>query len=155
MNNYFVSKDVAVKVAVVDRKVLVPYYCLASFWLRPQLLRTFPLLVFIPEIRSSPLVLDDGRLFIATGGGMLLSVDSSNGDVIWSKKIDDVEIFSSPKLATNGMLYVGSIDGAMMGINATTGGVVWKYSTGGPVVGTVRISHKHAVYTAARQQFNE
>ena len=113
------------------------------------------LLVFIPEIRSSPLILDDGRLFLATGGGMVLHMNSKNGDVVWSKNIDDSEIFSSPKLATNGLLYMGTIRGEMVALNSTTGEVVWSYTTNGPVVATVRINSPHIVYTAARQQFNE
>ena len=86
---------------------------------------------------------------------MVLLMNSKNGNVIWSKNIDDTEIFSSPKLAKNGLLYVATIRGEMVALNATTGEVVWTYETGGPVVATVRINSPHVEYTAARQQFNE
>ena len=86
---------------------------------------------------------------------MVLHMNSKNGEVIWSKNIDDSEIFSSPKLATNGLLYVGTILGEMMALNASTGEVVWNYKTDGPVVATVRINAPHVAYVAARQQFNE
>lgn len=86
---------------------------------------------------------------------MVLSLNSSNGDVIWSKKVDDIEIFSSPKIATNNMLYVGCVAGPMVALNATTGGIIWKFNTEGAIVATVRISSKHVTYTAPRQQFNE
>ena len=111
--------------------------------------------MFIPEIRSTPLILDDGRVFLATGSGMVLHMNSKNGDVIWSKNIDDSEIFSSPKLATNGLLYVGTIRGEMIALNATTGEVVWRYATDGPVVATARINTPHVEYTGTGKQFNE
>ena len=86
---------------------------------------------------------------------MVLHMNSKNGDVVWSKNIDDSEIFSSPKLGTNGLLYVGTIRGEMVALNATTGERVWSYTTDGPVVGTVRINTPHVNYTGMRQQFNE
>ena len=111
--------------------------------------------MFIPEVRSSPLVLDDGRIFLATGGGLVLLINSKNGDVIWSKTIDESEIFSSPKLSNNGLLYVGTIRGEMVAMNATTGEIVWSYKTDGPIVATVRINNPYISYIAEGQQFNE
>ena len=86
---------------------------------------------------------------------MVLHMNPQNGEVIWSRNIDDTEIFSSPKLATNGLLYVGTIRGEMVALKASTGEIVWNYKTDGPVVATVRINAPHVDYVAARQQFNE
>ncbi|MBI1386257.1 MAG: PQQ-binding-like beta-propeller repeat protein [Rhizobiales bacterium] len=66
----------------------------------------------------------DGRLVAATGFGVFVGLDPSNGAKLWETPVG-VPIRSSPT-AANGRVFAVAIDGRFFCIDAATGAIVWR-----------------------------
>jgi outer membrane protein assembly factor BamB len=86
---------------------------------------------------SSPILTEDGKIFISTMIGDVYSLNASDGSVIW-KTSTQGRIWSSPVVYKD-TLYVGNSNGTTKGnvlaISAADGKIVWNKDAGGPVIG--------------------
>ena len=77
----------------------------------------------------------NGVLFISDTEGYVYAINSTDGTLIWEKKIGSKIDISSPTLS-NGLLFIGTRDwdnGAFFVLNETTGDLIWKYHVGSSV----------------------
>jgi len=71
------------------------------------------------------LAADGGRLFAATGFGIVHALDLQNGKRVWEKNLGS-PIRSSPT-AANGRVYVLASDGKVSALNQSDGAEVWTF----------------------------
>ncbi|XP_019630143.1 PREDICTED: uncharacterized protein LOC109474297 [Branchiostoma belcheri] len=100
--------------------------------------------VFGGEIMSSPVLDNEGYLYIGSGEGQLalLKLKQKDGSVVWKFPAGE-EIWSSPRLDKHGRVYIGSNSGPVFCVDRETGRMVWSYETEGPVVATLLITAEH------------
>ncbi|MBE0695969.1 MAG: PQQ-binding-like beta-propeller repeat protein [Anaerolineaceae bacterium] len=86
---------------------------------------------------SAPVLNTDGKLFISTMGGDVVSLNSADGAINW-KFPTKGSLWSSPVLY-EGTLFVGNsydkTKGSVIAISLADGKKVWEKDAGGPVVG--------------------
>jgi outer membrane protein assembly factor BamB len=69
------------------------------------------------------LAMDGGRLYVATGYGTVVSLDPSNGAVVWTKRVGK-PIRSSPT-AASGKIYFVSTDNTLYALSGSDGQQLW------------------------------
>lgn len=69
------------------------------------------------------LALDGGRLYAATGYGTVVSLDTNNGAIVWTKKVGK-PIRSSPT-ASGGKIYFVSTDNVLYALSTNDGEQLW------------------------------
>jgi outer membrane protein assembly factor BamB len=77
----------------------------------------------------------DGVIFISDTQGYVYALDSTDGALIWEKKIGNKIDISSPTIS-NGLLFIGTRDweyGALFALDETTGDIIWKYHVGSSI----------------------
>lgn len=81
--------------------------------------------------RATPTI-NDGRVYIVGGGGLLLCVDAAKGEEIWKKqfKAKPTWGYAGSVLIEGDMAVVtaGGVDGGLMALNKKTGKPIWKTS---------------------------
>ena len=85
----------------------------------------------------------DNVLFISDTSGYVYALNSSNGILLWEKKIGEVIDISSPSIS-GGLLVIGTRDfkeGAFFALNETSGNVLWKYTVGASVTAPPSIAN--------------
>ncbi len=84
-----------------------------------------------------PPVLDDGRLFLGTNHGLVLSVQAATGRVLWKRQFAGC-VAASPAVG-NGVVYVGFMNpppcrgtapSFLAALNARTGRTLWRFRAG-------------------------
>jgi outer membrane protein assembly factor BamB len=75
------------------------------------------------SVVGTPTLSSDGTLYVGTFASELISLDSSNGEVIWRKPTDGW-LWSSPTLDKD-QLYIGDLSGYLYAFNAKDGASVW------------------------------
>lgn len=83
---------------------------------------------FADYYHSSPIV-QNGIVYFGSGDGYVYAVKTSNGELIWNYKTDDV-VHTKPFLHHN-RLFIGSFDGYLYALNAQTGALHWKFKSTG------------------------
>lgn len=68
---------------------------------------------------------DGGRLFVATGFGVVTALDPSNGKKIWERNLG-APVRSSPT-ATSGRVLVTTTDGRLFALNTADGSEIWNF----------------------------
>lgn len=71
-----------------------------------------------------------GRVVVATQGGMLLGLNSTNGSLIWSYSGARKGYAAAPTVA-DGVVYIGSKDGRFHAVNVLDGSARWVFEIGG------------------------
>ncbi|MEN2494874.1 MAG: Outer membrane protein assembly factor BamB [Hyphomicrobiaceae bacterium hypho_1] len=71
------------------------------------------------------LAADTNRLYAATGFGLLVAIDPTNGKQLWSKMLG-TPIRSSPTAAQN-KVFVTATDGRFFCLNGYDGKIIWSY----------------------------
>ena len=84
----------------------------------------FPLL-------SSPAVVDD-NLYMATGDGRLVSLNSNTGEIRWIHQVSMGPVESSPAVAGE-FGFFGLRDGRLLAVHQDTGQLIWEYDIGYPI----------------------
>lgn len=75
-------------------------------------------------LASSPILTEDGILYVGTLGNEMLAIDSSNGKINWRSPVLGW-IFNTPALA-DGVLYFGDLSGTIYAMNASDGQIIWQ-----------------------------
>lgn len=79
---------------------------------------------------SAGLLFSDGKLFLGTSKGEVVSLEAGNAKVAWRTQLSS-EILSRPAIA-KGILVAKTIDGRVYGLNARTGKKIWVYDRSVP-----------------------
>lgn len=95
-------------------------------------------------VYTSPLIDNDGLIYIASTIGSTLYAIYLNGTIKWSFATSGW-IYSSPALADDGTIYIGSNDGCLYAINPN-GTLKWKYNTGKDVQSAPSIDSNDIIY---------
>ncbi len=85
---------------------------------------------------ASTAAIADGRLFVGTMSGNITSVNATNGEILWSKQIEEnpswYGVASSP-LVFNEMIYVLSFSDGTLHAFSFDGTEQWNFTTGGQI----------------------
>lgn len=79
-------------------------------------------------LRSAPVASGD-RLYLGTGDGRILALNSKSGSLIWERNIG-VPINASPTVAGN-LVFIGGLDGIVHAVDVHTGAPIWEFVTDG------------------------
>lgn len=85
----------------------------------------------------------DGRIYIGTGGGRLLAIDSTSGRTLWEHRTDSA-ILSSPAVA-GGLLFFGTADRQVIALEAERGVALWRFDADGVILSSPAV-YKGIVY---------
>jgi len=96
-----------------------------------------------PIIRSSPVFVSDGVIYIGSCDSCLYSINS-DGTFNWKYPTNGM-IVSSPAIAHDGTIYIGSCDGKLYAINSD-GTLHWDYNTGGEIYSSPAINDSGIIY---------
>jgi outer membrane protein assembly factor BamB len=88
-----------------------------------------------PALESPTVSQDGGSLFVVGANGFLYKLDTSTGQVLWSRFIDTCA--GTPASVTSSLVYVGGCN--LYALSPATGQVVWRTSRFGPDVATPTI----------------
>ncbi len=80
---------------------------------------------------ASPAIVSD-RLYLGTGDGRVVALDSASGETLWEFIVGDV-VKSTPAVAGD-MVFVGLQDSRIVALDADTGELVWEFTTGNPIL---------------------
>ena len=83
-----------------------------------------------PLFRAPAVV--SGRLYIGTGDGRLLAMDSMSGRTLWEHRTGS-SILSSPAVAC-GLLFFGTADRQVIALEAERGGELWRFDAEGVIL---------------------
>jgi outer membrane protein assembly factor BamB len=91
------------------------------------------------------LLLEQGRLYFGSTGGIVYALDAAYGDLIWQYETGS-KIWSKPAVDGN-TLYIGSFDGKLYALDADTGEGEWAepFEAKGPVI-TTPLVYNNIVY---------
>ena len=92
------------------------------------------------------LVVDQGRVFVASSNGNLYALDATTLTQIWKLPTGN-KIWSTPAV-DNGTVFVGSFDKKVYAVNEVTGNKKWSFSTQGAIIATPVIDNG-TVYIAS------
>ena len=96
-------------------------------------------------------VVENGRVYLATGKGVLLALDATTGKQLWATptgkalldlipyRFDEPGIVSSPTISGN-VIYVGANDGLLYAVDKRNGKVLWRADLGSPVTASPVLS---------------
>ena len=70
----------------------------------------------------------EGRLFVATGGGILSALDTETGDLLWV--LEGLEPLRSSPVITGDTVVQAAADGTIYGFAGASGEQRWKFSVG-------------------------
>ena len=96
-------------------------------------------------IYSSPVIGDDGTIYIADSDNWYVKALYPNGTLKWSFKAGEA-VISSPAIGVDGTIYCGSNDNYLYAFYPNNGTVKWKYNTGSWVHGIPTIADDGTVY---------
>ena len=84
-------------------------------------------------VLGTPAVVGD-RLFVATDGGAVVSLNTENGEVVWSRDIGSPSD-SAPAVAGD-LVYMGTRDHRVIALDRSTGDLRWEHNLGNIVLGS-------------------
>jgi eukaryotic-like serine/threonine-protein kinase len=88
----------------------------------------------------------DGKIFVGTLNSEVLSVDSSNGKILWQFKTG-APIWAVP-VVHEGVIYFGDVSGTIYGVDAGTGVQKWRQADiGGGVVSAAGVMPNGLIFT--------
>lgn len=111
------------------------------------------------EIRSTVLV-DESRLFLVGGNGVLSCIDRFSGKPIWrsvfdntalflgERKYDWADYYQSSPLLHEGVLYFGTANGEFRAVSAKDGSIIWRYSVN-EIIHTTPVLIQHQIVFGA------
>lgn len=98
----------------------------------------------VGPIASSPVIADDGTIYVGTTDGKLVAVPKDGSAIAWTASTHDT-LGSSPALGQDGTIYVGSTDGFLYAF-APSGASTWKLDLGAPVHGSPAVGGDGSIY---------
>ena len=84
-----------------------------------------------------------GRVYIGTGDGRLLAIDSTSGRTLWEHRMNSA-ILSSPAVA-GGLLFFGTADRQVVALEAERGEVIWRFDADDVILSSPAV-YKGIVY---------
>ncbi|MDH3943215.1 MAG: PQQ-binding-like beta-propeller repeat protein [Anaerolineae bacterium] len=85
-------------------------------------------------IASTPLIGDDGNIYIGTFGSQVLAIDKDTGTTQWTAEMDDW-VWGTPAIL-DGNLYIGDQSGTFMVLDSESGEQLWSLQADGGIIGT-------------------
>lgn len=79
----------------------------------------------IDDVNGGGLAYAQGRLYAVSGRGVVVAIDTTNGNLLW-RKTGHSPLRSAPKVA-GGKLFVITIDSQLLVFDAASGEVVWDH----------------------------
>jgi len=110
-------------VHAIDAAGIVSTYSSANGAL---LWRSSPIDTSTDRLRGGGLATADGRLFVATAGGHVISLDASSGDELWRRSVE-APMRVAPTVIGNLVLALTSLN-QLVALDAGTGNVVWQHA---------------------------
>jgi len=101
--------------------------------------------LFIDNVYGSPLIDDDGIIYIGSVRGRNILAVYPNGTKKWSYQTSD-RVYDSPAIDDNGILYCGSNDQYMYALFSNNGTLKWKYKTGDKIQSGPTIADDGTIY---------
>jgi outer membrane protein assembly factor BamB len=92
----------------------------------------------------SPLLDEEGVLYVVTLADELIAVQASNHRELWRAETSE-EVWGTPVLK-DGKLFLGDLSGTIYAFDASTGGLEWKLDAGGAVAGSGGITPEGLVF---------
>ena len=96
-------------------------------------------------IVGSPLVTDDGRLFVGTFANEMVALDTQSGAEIW-RTTTSGWVWDRPAL-NDDRLYFGDLEGVFYALNAGDGSVIWQLPPNSSIVGTPLVTEEGIFFT--------
>ena len=95
----------------------------------------------IANSRGSNFTLKPSNITTTSGGWV--SMNATNGNVLWSTGNPSNATATGPVSLANGVLFAGSTNGTgpIYAMSAATGEILWSYNTGATVYGGMSISN--------------
>jgi len=81
---------------------------------------------------TSPVALDDTRVFVVSDHGVAALLASDTGRVVWKRSLG-LPVYASPS-ATQDLLLVPTTRGQLLAVSSLDGSIVWKFDVGNPEV---------------------
>jgi outer membrane protein assembly factor BamB len=88
-------------------------------------------------IVGSPVLGEDGRLYVGTLNSTVVAVDTASRDIAWTFETTGW-VWASP-LIVDDVVVVGDLDGFLYAIDAESGTQVWQVETGGAITGAAAL----------------
>lgn len=90
-------------------------------------------------IVGSPVLGEDGLLYVGTLSSTVVAVDTASRDVVWTFETTGW-VWASP-LIVDDIIVVGDLDGFLYAIDAVSGRQAWQVETGGAITGSAALFH--------------
>ena len=91
------------------------------------------------QVWGSPLVSDDGFIYVASTSKYVTKLDAATGDQLWATKTEGLTN-SSPIAGPDGTIYVGTTAGTIFALDPDDGMPKWTYSVGNAIHATMALS---------------
>lgn len=78
-----------------------------------------------PDILGGGLAYQDGRLFVSTGYGKIVALNSVNGELLWKESLN-IPVRGAPRVEA-GKLFVITVDNQLFALDIATGKPVWNH----------------------------
>lgn len=88
-------------------------------------------------IVGSPVLGEDGRLYVGTLSSTVVAVDTASRDIVWTFETTGW-VWASP-LIVEDLVIVGDLDGFLYAVDATSGRQTWQVETGGAITGSAAL----------------
>ena len=82
------------------------------------------------QVSKAPLLVKDGRMFVTSSQGLILALDPSNGQALWTYKPDTPFSGNRGIGIGEGLLFAGLRDSNVVAISQETGRAAWIYQHG-------------------------
>lgn len=79
-------------------------------------------------VRAAPIMVGEGRLFVATIEGEAFLIDLASQQIVWQKNVG-APVYESP-LWSQGILVMSTTRGTLVALDDETGGTIWQFDSG-------------------------
>jgi len=99
---------------------------------------------------NSPVVDENGTLYIGSFGSRIFAINSDNGNIIWEFETEGW-VWGSPTLGTDNTLYATDLNANLYAIDTTDGDLIWdkQVQAGSSITGSALL-YNEALYVVTR-----
>jgi len=95
---------------------------------------------------GSPVVDENGILYLGTNGKEIVAVNKDTGRVAWRYQ-NSSSIWANLVLK-DGILYFGDLDGTFIALDTTTHAPIWQYKAGGAIVSAAALLEDRLMFSS-------
>ncbi|MBS3817219.1 MAG: PQQ-binding-like beta-propeller repeat protein [Candidatus Thermoplasmatota archaeon] len=97
------------------------------------------------SIDVSPIIGNDGVIYLGSTEGVLYAIDSEDGSQIWKTSLGN-DITSTPSIGPDGRIFAATLDGDLYCLSPQGGSQLWKASIGEPLQSSPTILDDGTIY---------